>query len=307
MTPITPGVAGLQEITASNPCRWDYWQNDFFFDGWGALTSAQVLAAVTQIRFLYNDLTYVTITGTTLDNINQYYGAPAFNITTQPFLTVFHRGLGIRGGVQGFDKTALKLYSGSAPDVALETILNTGSFNKAKQAITSFNVQMDIVGAPAATPNVTPTAQVTDYFPGGAGLLKVVSTTNVLSQISTNNQLQKNFGLSFGDIIHNQLYLLFITPITGVLDGFTFYYNNIPVLQRTAAYNQYLQLEDRLRFPNQPVVYAFEWEPNGYGDEFLSIGDQTTDLQLKFADTASESTEIVQISAGYPFGLPDNQ
>lgn len=307
MTPITPGVAGLQTSTSSNPCRWDYWQNDFQFSGWGALTSAQILATLTQIRFKYNDLVYVTITGTTLDRINQYYGAPAFNIATNPILSFFHRQLGTRGGIQGFDKQALKLYSGSAPDVALETILNTGSSNKAGQSITSFVTEIDIVGSPAATPLISPTAQATDYFPGGAGLLKIVSTTNILTQVTANNQLQKNQGLAFGDIIHNQLYSLFLTPITGVLDGFTFYYNTIPILQRNAAYNQYLQNEDRLRFPAQPTIYAFEWEPNGFTDEFLSIGDKSTDLQLRFADTVSESTEVVQLSAGYPFGLPDNQ
>lgn len=307
MTPITPGVAGIQMTTASNPCRWDYWQNDFAFSGWGALTSAQTLATLTQIRFKYNDLTYVTITGTTLDRVNQYYGAPAFDIAANPILSVFHRQLGTRGGVQGFDRQALKLYSGSAPDVALETLLNTGSANKAGQAVTSFVVEMDVVGSPAATPLISPTAQATDKFDGGAGLMRIVSTTNILSQISNNNQLQKNQGLAFGDIIHNQLYALFVTPITGVLDGFTFYYNTIPILQRTAAYNQYLENQDRLRFPNQPVIYVFEWEPNGFSDEFLAIGDKSTDLQLRFADTVSESTEVVQLSAGYPFGLPDNQ
>lgn len=307
LTPITPGVAGLQMITASNPCRWDYWQNDFTFSGWGALTSPQVLATLTQIRFKYNDLTYVTLTGTTLDNINQYYKAPAFNIATNPILSFYHRQLGTRGGVQGFDKDKGKLYSGSAPDVALETILNTGSANKSGQAITSFVVEIDIVGAPAATPLIVPNAQATDYYPGGAGLLKVVSTTNVLTQVTNNNQLQKNQGLAFGDIIHSQLYALFITPITGVLDGFTFYYNTIPILQRTAAYNQYIENQDFLRLPNQPTIYAFEWEPNGFTDEFLSIGDKTTDLQLRFSDTVSESTEVVQVSAGYPFGLPDGQ
>lgn len=307
MSPITPGVAGLQTSNVSNPCRWDYWENDWQFSGWGALTSAQVLAAITQIRLKYNDLVYVTISGTTLDRVNQYYGAPAFNIGTNPILSFFHRQLGCRGGVQGFDAAKGKLYSGSAPDVALETILNTGSSNKAGQAITSFVNEIDVVGAPAATPLITPMAVATDYYNGGAGLMKIVSTTNFLTQVTNNNQLQKNQGLAFGDIIHNQLYALFLTPITGVLDGFTFYYNTIPILQRSAAYNQYYQNTDRLRFPAQPTIYAFEWSPNGFTDEFLSTGSNSTDLQLRFSDTVSESTEVVQIDAGYPFGLPDNQ
>jgi hypothetical protein len=312
--PIAASDAGLQTITASWPCRWDYWTFDLLFANWGALTSAQVLTAVTEIRTKCNDVVVQRIDATILDKINQYYKAPAFNISTNPWLSIFHRKLGVRGGVQGLSNPAggtggQILYSGSAPDVALETCLNTGSANKAGQAISSLVVEIDIVGSPAGPPTITPYAQVTDFFPGGAGLMRFISKTNILTQVTANNLLTKNQGLAFGDIIHAQLDAFFILPPTGVLTGFTFRFNNIPILQRLVSYNFYMQSVDALRNPAAPAggaLVAFEWSPNGYNDEVLATSDPATDLELYFSDTVSESTEVVQIAQGYPFGLPDN-
>ncbi len=307
--PITPSNAGLQTITASWPCRWAYWSMDLYFTGWGADTSAQVLTACTEIRVKCNDIVIQRVDATALNLINQYYKVPAFNIATMPWLSLFHRKLGVRGGVQGFDPVAMKLYSGSAPDVALEPIMNTGSANKAGQAITSLVVEIDIVGSPSGTPKITPYAQVTDFFPGGAGLMKYINKTNILSQVSANNLLTKNQGLGFGDISHAQLDAFFLIPVTGTLDQFTFRFNNIPILQRLAIYNYYMQTSDAIRTPTLPasgVMIPFEFEPNGYGDEVLAISDPSTDLELYFSDTVSESTEVVQVSQGYPFGLPDS-
>jgi hypothetical protein len=164
---------------------------------------------------------------------------------------------------------------------------------------------MDINGTPAAVPLVQGVAQVVDPYPGGAGLCRVITKTPFNTSISTNNTLAKNVGLAFGDIIHSNLKALHLFPLGGgTLDAFTLYYNNTPIIQRSAVYNTFMQNLDAIRKPNVSTLTTIEYSPSGFNDQVLSISDPTTDLRLVFSDTAAETVNVIQDCQGYMFGLP---
>jgi hypothetical protein len=299
-SPITPSNVGVQTISAEFPCRYAYWEMDLDL-GTGA---AAILASMIQeIRLKANGMVIRRIGGTNLAAILTYYKSP---LATQ-ILPLMFRRLGVRGGVQGL--TNGKLLSGSAPDVALESILNTGSFNTSGQGISSLICEIDLVGTPAGAPRILPSAQVTDPYPGGAGLVYFQDKTTYNAVVGTNTASKSN-ALLFGDVIHSQLDVLFMFPPAGTLDNFQMFFNNNLVLQRSLALNADLQKRDNLRDPvalvtNSAVAaVALEWSPNGYGDEVLNIASSSTDLRLIFSETTAEAVEFDQFSLGYPFGMP---
>lgn len=299
-SPITPANAGSQTISAEFPARYAYWQIDLDL-GTGA--AAITPAMITEIRLKCNGMVIRRITGTAQNAINQYYKVAA----AAQFLSLYFRRLGVRGGVQGLNNG--KLLSGSAADVALESILNTGSYNKSGMGISSVIMEIDIVGSPAGAPRILPSAQVTDPFPGGAGLVYFQDKTTFTGVVGTNTASKSN-ALLFGDPIHSQLDTLFLFPPTSVIDPYQLFFNNNLVIQRNQALNAHLQSQDALRDPatlfgtyNATVL---EWSPNGYGDEVLNIADPSTDLRLIFGSTVAEAIDFYQFSLGYPFGRPDN-
>jgi hypothetical protein len=299
-SPVTPSQAGVQTVSAEFPCRYAFWEIDLDL-GTGA--AAITPAMIQEIRLKANGMVIRRIGGTNLAAILTYYKSP---LPVQ-ILPLMFRRLGIRGGVQGL--TAGKLLSGSAPDVALESILNTGSFNTSGQGISSLICEIDLINTPAGAPRILPSAQVTDPYPGGAGLVYFQDKTTFNAVVGTNTASKSN-ALLFGDPIHSQLDVIFMFPPAGTLDSLQMFFNNNLVLQRSAALNTDLQKRDNLRDPaalatNAGVqAIALEWSPNGYGDEVLNIASPSTDLRLIFSETNAEALELDQFSLGYPFGMP---
>jgi hypothetical protein len=201
-----------------------------------------------------------------------------------------------------------KLLSGSAPDVALESILNTGSYNKSGMGISSLIMEIDITGSPAGAPRILAQAQTTDPFPGGAGLVYFQDKTTFNAVVGTNTASKSN-ALLFGDPIHSQLDTLFMFAATSVLSDYQLFFNNNLIIQRTQGLNAYYQGQDALRDPGTLFAtynaVVLEWSPNGYGDEVLNIADPSTDLRLIFSNTVAEAENFLQFSLGYPFGRPD--
>lgn len=304
-SPITPNQAGLQTISSEFPARYAYWQGDFDLGTGGAAITA---AMISEIRWKCNGMVIRRISGTELDAINQYYKVPASSVNGT--LSVFFRRLGIRGGVQGFNNG--KLLSGSAADVALESILNTGSFNKSGLGISSIIVEIDLINTPMGSPRILPSAQVTDPFPGGAGLVYFQDKT-VLNAPSGQFTASKANALLFGDPIHSQLDVIFVEPAqnTTTLDQHQIFFNNNLIVQRSQRYNVQLQTQDNLRTPGAYATalgvngIAIEWSPNGFGDEVLNIADPSTDLRWNMTANQADALNFIQFSLGYPFGRPD--
>jgi len=299
-SPVTPSQAGVQTISAEFPARYAYWQIDLQLGTGGPAITA---AMIQEIRLKANGMVIRRLSGTMLDAINQYYGVPVS--TTYGMLSLYFRRLGVRGGVQGLSNG--KLLSGSAPDVALESILNTGSFNSSGQGISSLICEIDLINTPAGAPRILPIAQVTDPYPGGAGLVYFQDKTTFNGVVGTNTASKSN-ALLFGDPIHSQLDTVFIFPLTSTLDTFQMFFNNNLIIQRTSAYNKAIQAQDDVRFPAALFGYAnaivLEWSPNGYGDEVLNIADPSTDLRLIFNSTVAEALTFAEFTLGYPFGMP---
>ena len=298
-SPITPSNVGLQTVSAEFPARYNYWDIDLDL---GSGPAAITPAMIQEIRIKANGMVIRRISGTYQDAINQYFNAPM----AVSILSIFFRRLGIRGGIQGIN--AGKLLSGSAADLALESTLNTGSFNKAGLGISSLICEIDLVNTPAGAPRIFPFAQVTDPYLGGAGLVYFQDKTTFNPPIGGAVTASKSNALLFGDPIHTQLDVLFIFSPTSALDNYNWYFNNNLIIQRSDAANLYFQAADNLRNPTvlrTATGTAFEWSPNGFGDEVLNIADPSTDLRFVYSNSVAEAQDYIQFSLGYPFGRPD--
>jgi len=298
-SPITPSQAGVQTVSAEFPCRYDYRDIELDLGSGGAAITP---AMIQEVRLKANGQVILRSGGTVLDAINQYYKAPA----AAQVLSLMARRLGIRGGAQAIKGGTL--ISGSAKDLSLETNLNTGSFNKAGQGISSLICEIDIINSPAGAPRILPFAQVTDPYPGGAGIVRLLDKTSFVA-VSGSNTASKSNALLYGDPNHAMLNALYIVAPTSVLSNYQFFFNNNLILQRTQAQNAYLQQVDALRDPltffNTYNGVVLEWSPTGFGDEVLNIQDPSTDMRLIFNSTVAEALAFYQDSFGYPFGRPD--
>lgn len=294
ITNISNSLTTKQTVSFTAPPGYDF--RDFFFQLLGGLT----VAMIEEVRLMANGGIIQRYNGTDLNLINLFFNTPAYNTYTTPILFMPQRRLGVRGGVQSFDKTALALTTGSSKDLAIESTLNAGSYDAQGRGIASVQFEFDINNTPGAGAlQIVPRAQVCDPYPGGPGLLKVVDKFTFNALIGTNT-ITKNTGLKHGDLLHSMLDALVIIPPTANLSDFVMRYNNNEIRRRSSDENLMIQRQDNLRSP-QAGMWVIDMLEHGYGDEALLIGPTATNLELDFTSDAAEGITIYQISLGYLF------
>lgn len=270
--------------------------------GWGyralyLLLSANItLAMMQEIRLITNLGQIFRMKASDLDAINQFYKAPTFDAFTEKVLPIFFRRLGIRGGAQGFTPPST-LLSGSAADLALETILNCGSFDASNRGISTFTIEIDFLNTPGTVENVTILGEVVDPYPGGPGLVPIVDK-QTYNAVVGGNVLGKQSAFLFGDLKHSMLDGFHLIPAAGTLDNMLINFNNNKILQRTDAENRFIQSVDALRTP-QAGIYSFDWTADGFGDEALLIGPSATMFEVQLEASDAGAVTVYQKSMGY--------
>lgn len=269
--------------------------------GWGyramhmLLSAGLTLNMLNEIRLITNLGQIFRCKGTDLDTMNKFYKAPGFADFTEQILSIYFRRLGIRGGAQGFTPPAT-LLSGSASDLALETILNCGSYNANKIGISTLTLEIDVTGTPGTAETITVLGEGVDPYPGGPGLVPILDK-NTFNAVAGGNTLTKTNAFNYGDLKHSMLDGLHLIPAGGTLDNFLMNFNNNKILSRTNAENRYIQSIDALRVP-QAGMFSFDWTADGFGDEALLIGPSITQLELQLVASAGAIT-VYQKSMGY--------
>lgn len=289
LSPITPSLAGLQTVSADLPPAWDYLQLDLEVQN-------VTLAMMQEIRIMANGTPIYRLSGTELDTWNQFFKAPAF--VANGTLSVFFRRLGIRSG-SAFGNDGGIVGSAYAKDLAYETSLNCGAFDKSGNGVRSLRVEIDLVGtaAGAASIQVLGRALPIDQTRGGAGLVPRMEKQAPNVAAGAQYVAAKN-NLLFGDPLHAILFGLMLVPASGTLDLFTLRFNGFQWIQRSDARNRFIQSQDDLRLP-QAGYYNIDISERGYGDEVLPILDPGTDLQLQFTPSAAGAVTIIQHTAGF--------
>jgi hypothetical protein len=291
LSPITPNQAALQTVSADLPPAWDYLQLRFLVQG---LT----LTNIQEIRLLLNGNPAVKVSGSALDALNQYFGAPAFGSNGSSLLILPLARLGVRSGsIRGNSGPVQTAY---AKDLALESSVNAGVLSKSGSGITSVRVEFDLTNTDAGPLSVQIIGRCLpqDMERGGAGLVPRIDRQTVTVTANQRVALSRN-GLLYGDPLHTVLFGLVLVPAAGTLSDFTLRYNGTQwLVNRSAANNDYAQRLERSRFP-QAGYYVIDPAESGYGDEVLPIGDPGTDLQLEFTPTDSGAVTIYQYGAGF--------
>jgi len=247
--------------------------------------------------------------GTILDTINKYRKLPAYNaIAGASILSLYMTRVGIRGGIQGFDKGSQTLISGSAKDLETECSLNCGSYamdgnGKPTLGISSLRIEIDVTGTPAAGAlAIDLNAKAYDPYPGGPGLIMYVDATSFNASLGRNT-VTKDEAFVMGDMKRALLEQVYMVPDAGVgpLDNFTMYMNNeIIMLNRTNARNQFLQTAQNLRTP-QAGMDVLDWSSEGWGDQDMLISPSDTDTTLEVDTAAAGGILFTQFSMGYVF------
>ncbi len=286
-SPLQVSTAAKQTTSADFQAAWDYWQINF-------LLSNLTLAMIQEVRILVNQVPIVRASGAQIDAINQYFKAPAFSAAG--VLTWFFRRLGIRGGAESFDPKSLTFISGSAKDLALESSLNCGSFDSQGVGIGSLRIEIDVINTGVGVPTVQAIASVTNPVPGGAGFVRRFEKQTVNVSANAQYVASKN-NLLFGEPRHMLLNCLHLVPAGGTLDSFVMRHNGMQTFIRSDAQNRFIQAQDGLRTP-QGGYYEIDMSERGYGDEFLQIGQEGTDLQLQFTPSVTGNVDILQDSLG---------
>lgn len=292
---IANGIVAPTVYTTELPASYDYWE--LTLNLLGGLT----VAMIEEIRLKANGTLIQQVTGPDLDAMAQFYKAPAAAaIAGQILLVLDQRRLGIRGGVQGLAEG--KLLSGSAKDLALESTLNCGSFDEQGRGIKALTMEIVVNNTPGAgTLRVEVYGSATDPYPGGAGLIPVL-TRNTFNASTGINVMSKSNAFLMGDVMHAMLDAVHLVPFAGqTLDDFYLWFNNNLILSRSDARNRFLQQRDALRVP-QAGLYSFDFTADGFGDQALGIAPTATELRMQLtASGAAGNITVYQKSLGRLF------
>lgn len=293
---IANGLLANTTYTAEWPAAYDYWAIHF------ALGGGLLPAHIVEIRLKANGNLIQQVTGPDLDLLNTFYRMPASGaVAGLVMLALPMRRFGILGGVQGLDmsKTPPTLLSGSEKDLSLESTLNCGSFDGKGRGITSLTCELVFNGTPAiGVLTVTPSAEATDPYPGGPGLLPIL-TRNVFNAVVGNNVMSKANAFLMGDIQHQMLDAIHMIPAAGTTpDNFVMWLNGNLVMQRTDLENQFKQQQANLRTPIAGM-FSFDFTADGHGDQALGIGLTATEIRMQFANAgAAGAIAVYQKSLG---------
>jgi hypothetical protein len=187
--------------------------------------------------------------------------------------------------------------SGSAADLALETILNCGSFDAQQRGISTLTLEIDLINTPGTDENIFVLGEAVDPYPGGPGLVPILDKQTFNASIG-GNVLGKQNAFLYGDVLHSMLDGFHLLPAAGTLDNFLINFNNNKILQRTDSENRFLQSVDNLRTP-KTGLYSFDWSADGFGDQALLIGPTVTTFNLQLNATNAGSITVYQKSMGY--------
>lgn len=289
------GIVAPTTLTTELPASYDYWDISMLLEG--GLTPAMI----EEIRLKANGTIIQQVVGPHLDLINPFYKAPISTaIVGTTIMTLDQRRMGVRGGSQGFADG--KLLSGSAKDLSLESTLNTGSFDEKGQGIKSLTLEVVVNNTPAlGSLKISVSATATDPYPGGPGLIPILTKNTFNASVGV-NVLSKSNAFLMGDIMHSMLDAIHMVPAAGqTLDQFYMWFNNNLILSRTDAQNRFKQQRDALRVP-QAGLYSFDQSSDGFGDQSLGIGPTATDLRMQLtAAGAAGNITVYQKTLGKLF------
>ncbi len=297
--------AAKQTITIPIPTNWCYLYWSILFK---AVGGDFTLAMIQELRVKINGILLMQLSGTQLDEINQYYGwptgqAPA-SVATDVLLIIPFIRQAMRGANMWVDFTNKQFGQSSIPDVEWETALNCGQADPTTgTAITQVILEMDLVNTNASGITSISTTNKSKVLPastGGPGALMFWNKTTFNASNSTANQMIGGNGLLYGDINHYHLDSLFFFPPTGTMDNFQFWLNSQEIFQRTQEENFFFQslAGSDIRVP----VYArptIDFCELGFADGVKYIAPQATSARFQFSYTASEGLPVIQRSIGY--------